>query len=272
VPHNGRVAADGGAPTLAVYASTGRTGSTFLFDLFRRSPLAGALHGVLGKRVDQSLPSTPAILANYASRMREAFPDAHVYVEANPRFVERVAQAHGVSDPTEVLSLLEDQGFVVRSLFMIRDPRGYAVSVKNRWREMGRDPDVDPGLILKKKHSAKVYGVPLWMPKPDGFDNVCFSWLLRNRFLGKLMDDERCLFVRFEDLFGSGVSDRAFVKHIQQIHDHLQLPAYGWVDDLVARRHKPRNATSKAEGLSDEQLDQLRRRCGEAAARFGYEL
>jgi len=265
--------------TLGVYASTGRTGSTFLHHLFGRAHIAGSLHSGVWKRVDSTLPSTEEIAAAYVSSMRAAFPDASVYVEANPRFVERVAWPHAVADPIEILDLLEAQGVIVRCLVMVRDPRSWAISIKHRWRESGRDPQVlgDPraahvGVPMSEENVRKMYGVPPGMAKPQGFDTICATWLLRNRYLEKLLGDERCLLVPFEDLFGSGVSDEAFVGQVQQIHGHLQLPAYTWLDELVASRHRPTNPTSKAEGLSDDELDRLREICGEEAARFGYQL
>lgn len=266
---------DAAAPTFAVYASTGRTGSTFLCDLFGHSPMAAVFHGGLQVRVDSTVEPADRMLAAYLTKMTEH--DGRVYVEGNPRFLERVAQTHSIDDPCLIVRLLEAQGYSVRCLFMVRHPRGYARSMKSRLLERGRDawpPAEQIGIsTLSVETFECVYACPAkWLEDQDAFGRICGSWVLRNRYLKRLMDFPGCHSIRFEDLFDRGVSDVEFVQRIQEIHDHFQLPAYARVDRLLEARREPRNASQRVDELTATEEEQLRAICGADAAQWGYAL
>lgn len=255
---------------MAIMASTGRTGSTFLFHLFRRSPVANDLHGGLGTRLDRALESPDEMLAAYLARVTGN--GACVHLETNPRFFESVAARHSITDPCEIVRLLQAHAVQVRILFMTRDPRSYAVSIKNRWRELGREYQPAPKALSPATFEA-TYGVPRqWLRDQDEFGHVCASWLLRNRFLSRLMVLPECRFLRFEDIFDGSVSDVDFVRRIQDIHDHFQLPGYTTIDELLVERRQPRNATNRVEALTDDEAARLRAMCGAEAAEWGYTL
>jgi hypothetical protein len=263
---------DVAAPIFAVCASTGRTGSTFLCDLFRKSPIAAVFHGRLLIRVDWTIESPEAMLATYLAQMTER--ERRVYVEGNPRFLERVAQRHSIDDPCSIVRLVEAQGFSVRCLFMVRSPRGYARSMKSRLLEHGRDawpPEEQVGSTLSVEAFERVYACPAkWLEDQDAFGRICGSWVLRNRYLKRLMDLPGCHFARFEDVFDGSVSDGDFVQRIQEIHDHFQLPTYADIDHLLEKRRTPRNASQRVEELTDAEEEQLRVICGDDAAAWGY--
>jgi hypothetical protein len=260
------------APTLALYASTGRTGSTFLCHLFQQSPIAAVFHAGLGARIGKGVDSADEMLAAYLTRITDGVGGRSVYVEGNPRFFERVAKLYGIGDPCQIVQLLQARGTSVRCLFMTRHPRGYALSIKNRWRERGRDywpgpTGVEPATF------QRMYGCPReWLRAEDYFGHICASWLLRNRFLKRLMELPECHFVRFEDVFDRSVSDFDFVRRIQRIHEHFQLPGLTRIDELLLERHRPRNATTHVEGLTDDEVKKLRRMCSVDAAEWGYTI
>jgi hypothetical protein len=262
------------ARTFGIYASTGRTGSTFLCRLFLRSPIAAVLHGGLPTRLDGDFESAEEMLATYFERLTGGADGGCVYVEGNPRFIERVAQKYCIADPCRVVRLLEAQGFSVRCLFMTRDPRGYALSMKNRGRELGRDPwppAEKVGTALDAATFERIYACPAeWLQAQDDFGRICASWLLRNRFLKRLVDLPECHFVRFEDLFDRTVGDLDFVRRIQRIHDHFHLPVFTRIDELLLERRRPRNATTPVDKLTDDELEQLRAMCSADAAEWGY--
>ncbi len=270
---------------LAIYASTGRTGSTFLCRLFQWSPPAAVFHGRVGERwwgnwchPERSIARGTAdeMAAGYLACIEALDPGKDVYVEGNPRFVEAVAQTHAISDPREVVKLVQAQGVTVRCLFMVRNPADFALSMKNRFRELGRTPWLQPEVVgetLSVETFETVYGFPAdEFMALDTFGKTCASWVLRNRFLKPLVDLEECLFIKFEDLFDPDASDMEFVRMIQEIHEHVRLPACEPVDKLIQQRQRRRNASVKLESLTDEEMDRLKTLCGAAASEWGYRI
>jgi hypothetical protein len=271
-------------PTLGIYASTGRTGSTFLARVLRRTPVVAWWHGRLFARLEHQIESPEEMLTAYVAKITEmareqcVFPesDPRVYIEGNPRFIERVAQKYEVPDPQQVVRSLQVRGFCVRCLFVVRDPRRYAVSIKSRWPELGPDswpPAEKFGTTVDAALFERMYGHSVeWLRAQDYFGRICASWLLRNRFLKKLVDLPECVVMRFEDIFGPDVSDREFVQRVQRIRDHFQLPGYARIDQLLVERQLPRRATSHPQELTKREIEQLQSMCGADAEEWGYTI
>jgi len=259
-----------GFDRVAVFLSTGRTGTTALAQYFdaaypdvvaRHEPRPSRhLRVMSNRRLAQRSSRTAAASALYAAR-RRFFSESRgsLYIESNPYL-------YGFLD------VFDDVFRSARVVHIVRDPRSYVRSAINFGFSTG----------MRALATALV---PYWSLKPelcedpvrrswgemDPVERLAWFWNRINRHLaqGEALFGERYMRIRFEDLFDTrGAALHALARWLGLPH-RTQL-----VDAMRAHAINASKSTRLPnwDSWPEPQKDALRRQCSHTAAEYGYTL
>lgn len=240
----------------AFLAGTGRTGTHWIARLINRYTTAGeahALHDGLPKRLKiRGMPS--ATLSNYFLNVMVSKPNARVYVECNPAFLEWVALAHRIDGARNVIPI-GMLTYPAKAVHVVRHPFGYVKSLKARgW---GWDWWKLPGFKFAQWNNL------------GQFEKSCYAWAVKTAFVSKLEGNGLTIAVTFESFLQCGPDEA--MRTIDEIMRHLGIALAA--DDKTIKSQLGNRIAKKGgylEKLTIAEKDTCRAICKRGMERYGY--